>query len=177
MLNQPYDYIIAQNAKKVKNSYAYFSVLGDVFDRGSRPDLIIDSLMKHHSLDIQWGNHDTIWMAAAAGSERSGGQNRCQYDAKSLCRRAGRFDAHGGVLGVSPINTVSHSEKADLSDRRKPRACQQAAADLILFFDSYYLFESTSQAFFRFDWCFCFSGLFCRGYSATRLPWVSAIYI
>lgn len=47
----------------------HLHVLGDVFDRGSRPDLILDSLSKHHSLDIQWGNHDVIWMAAAAGSE------------------------------------------------------------------------------------------------------------
>lgn len=47
----------------------HLHVLGDVFDRGSRPDLILDSLMEHHSLDIQWGNHDVIWMAAAAGSE------------------------------------------------------------------------------------------------------------
>lgn len=47
----------------------HLHVLGDVFDRGSRPDLILDSLMNHHSLDIQWGNHDAIWMAAAAGSE------------------------------------------------------------------------------------------------------------
>lgn len=47
----------------------HLHVLGDIFDRGSRPDLIMDALMKHHSLDIQWGNHDAIWMAAAAGSE------------------------------------------------------------------------------------------------------------
>lgn len=43
-------------------------ILGDVFDRGARPDLIMDQLMDHHDVDIQWGNHDVVWMGAAAGS-------------------------------------------------------------------------------------------------------------
>jgi len=43
-------------------------VVGDIFDRGSRPDLIMDMLIDHHSVDIQWGNHDILWMGAAAGS-------------------------------------------------------------------------------------------------------------
>lgn len=43
-------------------------IVGDLFDRGPRPDLILDRLMEHHDVDIQWGNHDTVWMGAAAGS-------------------------------------------------------------------------------------------------------------
>lgn len=43
-------------------------IVGDLFDRGPRPDRILDSLMTHHQVDIQWGNHDVIWMGAAAGS-------------------------------------------------------------------------------------------------------------
>ena len=43
-------------------------IVGDLFDRGRRPDIIIDNLMAHHSVDIQWGNHDIIWMGAASGS-------------------------------------------------------------------------------------------------------------
>ena len=43
-------------------------IVGDVFDRGPRPDRILDSLMAHHQVDIQWGNHDVVWMGAAAGS-------------------------------------------------------------------------------------------------------------
>lgn len=43
-------------------------ILGDVFDRGARPDLIMDQLIAHHDVDIQWGNHDVVWMGAAAGS-------------------------------------------------------------------------------------------------------------
>ena len=44
-------------------------VVGDIFDRGSRPDLIMDMLIGHHNVDIQWGNHDILWMAAAAGND------------------------------------------------------------------------------------------------------------
>ena len=43
-------------------------IVGDLFDRGPRPDIILDLLLRHHSVDIQWGNHDVVWMGAAAGS-------------------------------------------------------------------------------------------------------------
>ncbi len=44
-------------------------VVGDIFDRGPRADSIMDILMRHHSVDIEWGNHDALWMGAASGSE------------------------------------------------------------------------------------------------------------
>ena len=43
-------------------------LVGDIFDRGPRADIIMDSLLKYHSVDIQWGNHDVLWMGAASGS-------------------------------------------------------------------------------------------------------------
>ena len=43
-------------------------IVGDLFDRGPRPDIILDLLLHHHNVDIQWGNHDVVWMGAAAGS-------------------------------------------------------------------------------------------------------------
>ena len=43
-------------------------LVGDIFDRGPRADIIMDSLLEHHSVDIQWGNHDVLWMGAASGS-------------------------------------------------------------------------------------------------------------
>lgn len=46
----------------------HLHIVGDVFDRGPRADIIMDELMKERSLDIQWGNHDVLWMGAAAGS-------------------------------------------------------------------------------------------------------------
>jgi len=44
-------------------------IIGDIFDRGPGADIILDTLMDYHSVDIQWGNHDIVWMGAAAGSE------------------------------------------------------------------------------------------------------------
>ena len=44
-------------------------VIGDIYDRGPGAHLIFDALMEHHQVDIQWGNHDILWMGAAAGSE------------------------------------------------------------------------------------------------------------
>ena len=47
---------------------AHLHIVGDLFDRGPRADMILDELMKERSIDIQWGNHDALWMGAAAGS-------------------------------------------------------------------------------------------------------------
>ena len=46
----------------------HLHLVGDVFDRGPRADIIMDTLMNYHSVDIQWGNHDVLWMGAATGS-------------------------------------------------------------------------------------------------------------
>lgn len=47
----------------------HLHVVGDIFDRGPYPHLVMDALMEHRSVDIQWGNHDLSWMGAAAGCE------------------------------------------------------------------------------------------------------------
>ena len=44
-------------------------IVGDIYDRGDSADKILDLLMTHHSLDIEWGNHDILWMGAACGSD------------------------------------------------------------------------------------------------------------
>ena len=46
----------------------HLHIVGDIFDRGARADIILDELMKETSIDVQWGNHDVLWMGAAAGS-------------------------------------------------------------------------------------------------------------
>ena len=46
----------------------HLHIVGDIFDRGPGADIILDALMNHHSVDIQWGNHDVLWMGAASGS-------------------------------------------------------------------------------------------------------------
>ena len=47
----------------------HLHVVGDIYDRGPYPHLIMDTLMEHHSVDIQWGNHDVLWMGAATGNQ------------------------------------------------------------------------------------------------------------
>ena len=47
----------------------HLHVVGDIFDRGPYPNLVMDTLMAYHSVDIQWGNHDVSWIGAAAGCE------------------------------------------------------------------------------------------------------------
>ena len=47
----------------------HLHILGDIFDRGPGPHFIMDRLMEYHSLDIQWGNHDAVWMGAAVGQK------------------------------------------------------------------------------------------------------------
>lgn len=44
-------------------------IIGDIFDRGPGPDIVMDTLLDYHSVDVQWGNHDILWMGAAAGSD------------------------------------------------------------------------------------------------------------
>ncbi len=46
----------------------HLHIVGDIFDRGPRADIVMDSLMNCHQVDIQWGNHDVLWMGAASGS-------------------------------------------------------------------------------------------------------------
>ena len=46
----------------------YLHIVGDIFDRGPRADIVMDSLMRANCVDIQWGNHDVLWMGAASGS-------------------------------------------------------------------------------------------------------------
>ncbi len=46
----------------------HLHIIGDIFDRGPAPDRIMEGLCRYHSLDIQWGNHDVLWLGAAAGN-------------------------------------------------------------------------------------------------------------
>lgn len=68
-LNNADDFIIAMSTLIKRLAVDHLHIVGDIFDRGPRPDTIMDMLMDHHSCDIQWGNHDILWMGAAAGSE------------------------------------------------------------------------------------------------------------
>lgn len=63
------EFIVALAGLIKRLAVDHLHIVGDMFDRGSSADKILDLLMSHHSLDIEWGNHDILWMGAAAGSK------------------------------------------------------------------------------------------------------------
>ncbi len=63
------DFIIAMCQVIRKLVVDRLHIIGDIYDRGPGAHIIMDLLIGHHSVDVQWGNHDILWMGAAAGSE------------------------------------------------------------------------------------------------------------
>ncbi|MFI3170036.1 MAG: fructose-1,6-bisphosphatase [Faecalibacterium sp.] len=67
--NQRADIFILRLCQLIKRlAVDRLHIVGDIFDRGPRPDIILNRLVQHHNVDVQWGNHDVVWMGAAAGS-------------------------------------------------------------------------------------------------------------
>ena len=63
------DTFIPQFCKLIRSlTMDWIHVIGDIFDRGPRPDRIMEELIEYGDVDIQWGNHDISWMGAAAGN-------------------------------------------------------------------------------------------------------------
>ncbi len=62
------EFIVALSALIKQLAVDHLHIVGDIFDRGPSADRILDLLQRHHSLDIEWGNHDILWMGAAAGN-------------------------------------------------------------------------------------------------------------
>ncbi len=62
------DFIVILCELIQKLTVAHLHVIGDIYDRGPGAEHIMDMLMEYHSVDIQWGNHDILWMGAASGS-------------------------------------------------------------------------------------------------------------
>lgn len=63
------DFIIALAGLIKRLAVDHLHIVGDIYDRGPYADKIIDLLMTYHSLDIEWGNHDILWMGAVAGNK------------------------------------------------------------------------------------------------------------
>ena len=86
-----------------KLSIDHLHIVGDIFDRGPAAHLIMDTLMRFHSLDIQWGNHDIVWMGASLG------QRGCIAHVVRNCARYGNLavleDAYG--INVLPLATFA----------------------------------------------------------------------
>lgn len=81
----------------------HLHIVGDIYDRGPGPHIIMDKLMDYHSLDIQWGNHDVLWMGAAAG------QRGCIANAIRICARYGNLDIIEDGYGINllPLATFA----------------------------------------------------------------------
>ena len=69
-------------------------IIGDIYDRGSSPHLIMDSLMKHHNTDIQWGNHDMLWIGAGLGNRA------CIANVVRICARYSNTDILEEAYGI-----------------------------------------------------------------------------
>lgn len=81
----------------------HLHIVGDIYDRGPGPHIIMDKLQKHHSLDIQWGNHDVLWMGAAAG------QQACIANVIRICARYDNLDILEDGYGINllPLATFA----------------------------------------------------------------------
>ena len=73
----------------------HLHIVGDIYDRGPGPHIIMDKLMSYHSVDIQWGNHDILWMGAAAG------QWGCIANVIRICVRYGNLDILEDGYGIN----------------------------------------------------------------------------
>ncbi|MCK0470529.1 fructose-1,6-bisphosphatase [Halalkalibacter sp. APA_J-10(15)] len=81
----------------------HLHVVGDIYDRGPDPDKIMDTLINYHSLDIQWGNHDVLWLGAFAGSKV------CLANIIRICARYDNLDIIEDVYGINlrPLMTLA----------------------------------------------------------------------
>ncbi len=81
----------------------HLHIVGDIYDRGPGPHIIMDKLVAYHSLDIQWGNHDVLWMGAAAG------QRGCIANVIRICARYGNLDILEDGYGINllPLATFA----------------------------------------------------------------------
>ncbi|WP_153109202.1 fructose-1,6-bisphosphatase [Propionivibrio limicola] len=76
-------------------------IIGDIYDRGPGAHLILDTLTDYHQVDIQWGNHDILWMGAAAGSDA------CIANVIRFCLRYGNMETLENGYGISLLPLVS----------------------------------------------------------------------
>ncbi len=70
-LDQAESFVIAISDLIKRMAIDHLHIIGDIYDRGKHPDLVIEKLKKFHSVDMQWGNHDICWMGASCGNKAS----------------------------------------------------------------------------------------------------------
>ena len=69
-------------------------IVGDIYDRGPSPDLVMEDLLNRETVDIQWGNHDVVWMGAALG------QPCCVPIVVRICARYGNLPTLEETYGI-----------------------------------------------------------------------------
>ncbi|MBM7652842.1 fructose-1,6-bisphosphatase [Neobacillus cucumis] len=83
----------------------HLHVVGDIYDRGPQPDKIMDTLINYHSVDIQWGNHDVLWLGAFAGSKV------CLANIIRISARYDNLDILEDVYGINLRPLLNLAEK------------------------------------------------------------------
>ena len=85
-------------------------IVGDVYDRGPNPNLIMDEIDNHPEIDIQWGNHDVVWMGAALG------QRGCIAHVVRNCARYGNLSILSDAYGINILPLANFASKAYKDD-------------------------------------------------------------
>ena len=88
----------------------HLHVLGDIYDRGDGADKIMDTLAHYHSFDIQWGNHDILWLGAAAG------QPACVANVVRICARYGNMGTLEDGYGINVLPLATFAAKTYKGD-------------------------------------------------------------
>lgn len=102
-------FIVAMAELIQRLAIARLHVIGDVYDRGPGAHIIMDKLLDYHAVDVQWGNHDILWMGAAAGSEA------CLANVIRICLRYGNMEtlANGYAVSLLPLASFAMEHYAD----------------------------------------------------------------
>jgi len=66
-LDRAQEFIVALSNLIQRLVIDHIHIVGDIYDRGPKPHIVMDTLSNYHSIDVQWGNHDIVWMGAASG--------------------------------------------------------------------------------------------------------------
>ncbi|MCE5028894.1 fructose-1,6-bisphosphatase [Staphylococcus epidermidis] len=104
-LEQSDDLIIGLSYTVQRLVVDHLHVVGDIYDRGPKPDKIMDTLINYHSVDIQWGNHDVLWIGAYAGSKV------CLANLLRICARYDNLDIIEDAYGINLRPLLTLSEK------------------------------------------------------------------
>ncbi len=102
-IDRAQEFIVALSHLIQRMVIDHLHIVGDIFDRGPGPHVIMDTLSRYHSVDIQWGNHDIVWMGAAAG------HLACIANVIRLSARYGNLDTleEGYGINLIPLATFA----------------------------------------------------------------------